>query len=103
MPATTRECRGSSGRRTGKCERQFQVGNTGVELIEGGQAGDDHAWWIVARPDTEEAVGLDVPARVDETGGGYNWTKVPDAKINPEDVAIWLIPYEDIREAVQDC
>lgn len=75
----------------------------GVELIEGGQEGDDHAWWIVARPDTEEAVGLDVPARVYETGGGYSWTKVPNAKINPEDVAVWPIPYEDIREAVQDC
>ena len=56
----------------------------GVETQEGGQPGDDHAYFVVY--DEDEAFAVDVPPSVYETGGGYSWKKIPNAKIEPGDV-----------------
>jgi hypothetical protein len=61
-----------------------------AEIEDGGQDGDDHAWTLVTFPDGA-VVQVDVPARVYETGGGYVWTKRPNAKVRPEDVSIALL------------
>jgi hypothetical protein len=73
----------------------------GAEISEGGHDGDDHAWLIVA--DAGEAAGVDIPPGVYETGGGYNWRKIKDAVIRPEDVAIWKLDRRDVVAAARTC
>lgn len=65
-----------------------------VSLIDGGQDGDDHAW-IIAYTESE-AMGIDIPSSVYETGGGYSWTKIPDVTIQPDDVVFFPIKRSDI-------
>ena len=63
--------------------------NLDLEILDGGQPGDDHAWLVVHNSETGEAFGVDIPAGVYERGGGYAWTKLEDVKIEPSDVDIW--------------
>ena len=63
-----------------------------AELEVGGHDGDDHVYTIVHFRDGAR-VGVDVPAHVYETGGGYRWTKKPGARVTPADVDIgWIDP-----------
>jgi hypothetical protein len=85
----------------GPCDRVSEamsgvIGNAldGVEILDGGQDGDDHAWLIVVSD--SEAAGVDIPPGVYETGGGYNWKKIPDAQIDAGDVIVWKIDRRDI-------
>lgn len=59
----------------------------GVNPVEGGHDGDDHAWVIAT--DGVNAYGVDVPPDVYETGGGYCWKKIPNVTIVVNDVHIW--------------
>ena len=56
---------------------------------EGGHDGDDHAWLVVTV--NNERFGVDIPADLYETGGGYNWKKLPDVKFCPEDVDVFQL------------
>lgn len=58
----------------------------GVEVADGGQDGDDHAFPVVY--DDDEAYAVDIPPRVYETGGGYSWKKIEGALVREEDVSI---------------
>lgn len=85
----------------GPCDRVSEamsgvIGNAldGIEILDGGQDGDDHAWLIVVSD--SEAAGVDIPPNVYETGGGYNWKKIPDAQVDSSDVAIWKIDRRDV-------
>lgn len=55
-----------------------------INITEGGQPGDDHAYFIAY--DEDEAFAVDIPPSVYETGGGYSWKKIPDAVIEASDV-----------------
>lgn len=57
-----------------------------VEVTEGGQDGDDHAYLIVYNQ--SEAYEVDIPPGVYETGGGYNWRKVEGVVLGPQHVMI---------------
>lgn len=61
-----------------------------VQIMEGGQDGDDHAF-VIAYNDTE-AYTVDIPPDVYETGGGYCWQKIPDVQFQPDDVSIDELP-----------
>lgn len=65
-----------------------------VDVIEGGQPGDDHAYNIYRIGG--EHFGVDIHPNVYETGGGYNWKKIPDVQFQPEDVDVW--EHEPIEE-----
>lgn len=83
----------------GPCDRIAEaMGNVlagvGINTTDGGQPGDDHAWLIAYT--AEEAVGVDIPWRRYETGGGYRWTKIPGVVLHPDDVVIWPIPRADL-------
>ena len=58
-----------------------------TEVTYGGQDGDDHAWTVAY--DQEKAYGVDIPHHYYETGGGYNWTKIPNVRFAPNHVEIW--------------
>lgn len=66
----------------------------GIEIIDGGHEGDDHAWLIVTNND--EAVGVDIPSSTYETGSGYSWSKIEGAKVDAHDVVIWKINRRDV-------
>ncbi len=63
--------------------------------MDGGQDGDDHAWLVVY--DAFEAVELDLPPGVYETGGGYTWRKRPGVHVRPADIAIVKLRRSDIN------
>jgi hypothetical protein len=67
-----------------------------VDIIEGGQDGDDHAWLIVY--DDISAYGVDIPPGVYESGGGYSWRKIKDVQITPDDVVIFEINRDWIED-----
>lgn len=66
----------------------------GVELVDGGHDGDDHAWNVVY--DDSEAYSVDIPPHVYETGGGYSWQKVDGATVSPDDVVIEPVRRSDV-------
>ncbi len=65
-----------------------------VEIVDGGHDGDDHAWNIVY--DDHDAYGVDIHPSVYEQGGGYNWKKIPEVTIRPDDVDIFPLRREDV-------
>lgn len=71
-----------------------------VEILDGGQEGDDHAWLIVH--DGMTACGVDIPHYYYERGGGYNWQPLNDVQLDETCLAIWTIPITDILEDDND-
>ena len=67
-----------------------------ISVSDGGQDGDDHAFIIVY--DEKDAFSVDIPPGIYETGGGYSWKKIKDAKISPDDIVIWRVD----RDLVSD-
>jgi hypothetical protein len=65
-----------------------------IELMDGGQDGDDHAFVIVY--DEKDAYAVDVPPGVYETGGGYSWKKIEGAVVGPDDVVITEVRRSDV-------
>ena len=57
-----------------------------VELTDGGQEGDDHAYIIAYN--AQEAYAVDIPHQLYERGGGYVWTKVEGVQFVPQHVEI---------------
>lgn len=51
--------------------------------------GEQHVFVIVQTPDGVYEV--DIPPHIYESGGGYNWQKLPDVKFEPADIIISLI------------
>lgn len=62
----------------------------GVELFDGGQDGDDHAWTVAQLG--SEAFGVDIPPSAYESGGGYSWKKKPGVTFGPQSIAIFKVP-----------
>lgn len=65
-----------------------------VEIFDGGQEGDDHAWTIVQRGG--EAYGVDIPPAVYESGGGYNWKKREGVVFDPSHVVVFPVPLQGV-------
>jgi hypothetical protein len=57
-----------------------------VDGTFGSFGGEDHEWIVVS--DGNEAFIIDISPYVYETGSGYSWRKIENAKINPNDVLI---------------
>lgn len=71
-----------------------------VTITDGGQDGDDHAY-IVVLTDTE-AVAVDIPPGVYETGGGYSWTKREGVQFDAGDVALDSLRRRDFDDRDMD-
>jgi hypothetical protein len=65
-----------------------------IELMDGGQDGDDHANLIVYN--NQEAYLVDISPSVYETGGGMSWQKIDGVQIRPDDVEIYPLNLQDI-------
>lgn len=50
------------------------------------QMGEQHVWTGVRHGD--EAYHVDIPPGTYETGGGYNWKKIPGVTFTPDDIVI---------------
>jgi len=70
----------------------------GVEVLDGGHDGDDHAWLLVVDHNEEVAYGVDISQDHYETGGGYSWTKKPGVRFSVDMVDIWEADYELMRD-----
>lgn len=69
-----------------------------VDITDGGQEGDDHAY-LIAYNDTE-AFAVDIPPNVYETGGGYSWQKVQGVRFQPNHVLIEPVDRQWIDDSV---
>lgn len=65
-----------------------------VEIMDA-QVGEQHVW-AVALSETE-AWHVDIHPGVYETGGGYNWQKIPDVVFEPSDIIIFRGEREDFK------
>lgn len=65
----------------------------GIDTMDGGWPGDNHAWLIAYDKVRKEAVAVDVPADVYETGGGFCWRPIPGTRIGPRDIYIAAIEW----------
>lgn len=66
----------------------------GVDLSDGGQDGDDHAFVIVYGD--KDAYAVDIPPGIYETGGGYSWRKIEGAVVRPSDVSVYEVRRSDV-------
>lgn len=73
---------------------QGALARAGVDTVEGGHDGDDHAFLIAYSE--SEAYGVDVPPDVYEIGGGYVWRKRPGVTVSEDDVEIWEVRRSDL-------
>lgn len=69
-------------------------GIEGVEVVDGGHDGDDHAWTIVY--DDSDAFAVNIPPGVYEEGGGYSWRKKDGVTVSPDDVVISPVRRRDV-------
>jgi hypothetical protein len=60
-----------------------------VDIFEGGQQGDDHAWSIVRLGN--QSFGVDLSAWKYESGSGYSWKKRTGVTITPDMIDIFKI------------
>ena len=67
-----------------------------VEITDGGQDGDDHAYLLCSR--AGENVVVDIPPYLYETGGGYSWRKLEGVKLEAQDVVVESI---DLGQGVE--
>lgn len=58
-----------------------------LDVADGGMDGDDHAFPVFYN-DTE-AVAIDIPPHVYETGGGYSWKKREGVTVHPDDIVMY--------------
>lgn len=58
-------------------------------------AGSPHVNILVFNKDNTEGYVVDIVPFTYETGGGYQWNKIPDVEINPSDVSVYPIDPKD--------
>jgi len=64
--------------------------------------GEQHVWAVVKT--AEGVFEVDIPFCVYETGGGYNWDKIPDVTFKPGDIHIGKISSnpDDFEQYLED-
>lgn len=69
------------------------LSDNGINSTDYGHDGDNHA--SVVAYDDSEAFLIDIPYHTYESGGGYNWHKLPNITITPDDVVIVSVDRPD--------
>lgn len=72
----------------------------GVDITEGGQDGDDHAFAVVLS--ASEAVAIDIPPSRYESGGGYSWRKKSGVVFRPTDIVLEPLSRSDFDDVESD-
>lgn len=61
--------------------------NAGIDATTvSAQVGEQHVWVVADLP--EGVYSIDIPPGVYETGGGYNWRKIPGVRFGPSDIVV---------------
>jgi hypothetical protein len=60
------------------------------------EIGDQHVATIAM--DDKEAYTVDISPGYYETGGGYNWQKIPDVQFSPDMISIEAMNYSDAQD-----
>jgi hypothetical protein len=81
-------------------EIAVHLSQLGIDTIDGGQDGDDHAF-LIAYNDTE-AYEVDIPPGVYEYGSGYSWTKKRDVTITADDVYIGKVDQDILDQILKE-
>lgn len=76
-----------------KHNQDYEVGTVSATC------GEQHVWTMIAVGN--EGFEIDVDYRTYETGGGYNWQKIPDVVFDPEDITITPVNHQDVRNALE--
>ncbi len=71
-------------------EISSELASRGYDVVEGGQAGDDHAF-VIAHNGNHAFV-VDIPPNVYESGGGYSWKKKEGVKFADDHVEVDEFP-----------
>lgn len=71
-----------------------------VEMSDGGQPGDDHAWAVASRG--MESYGIDIPCGIYERGSGYRWKKIPGVVFVADHIEIFEVPMEGPEMGVSE-
>ena len=81
-----------------------EIGNVlagaGINQVDGGQDGDDHAFLIAY--DDSSAYVVDIHPSVYERGSGYSWTKIPGVTFDGGDITIHKITEAERRSIVEE-
>jgi hypothetical protein len=64
----------------------------------GAPDGEDHEWVVTWDDDERKAFVIDIPARVYEEGSGYSWKKKHGVVLEPSDIVVDEVRYEDIAD-----
>lgn len=64
--------------------------------------GDVHVWTIAYDEETEDALIVDIPPRVYETGGGYTWEKIPGVVFDTNDMYFDHTDWENVQYELDD-
>lgn len=76
------------------------LASAGINTVDGGEDGDDHAYLIAY--DNERAYAVDIPPSVYERGSGYSWKKIKGVTITKDDVVVDEMSREDLHDAVEE-
>jgi hypothetical protein len=78
------------------------IGQAGIDCYtQHAEIGEQHVWAVAYDEATQEAYLVDIPFCVYESGGGYNWTKLPDVVFEPSDIVIESLDFEDAMAGLE--
>lgn len=66
-------------------------------LTQSLEQGEVHVWTIAYDEETEDAIIIDIPPRVYETGGGYTWEKIPNVTFDEDDMYFDHTDWENVQ------
>jgi hypothetical protein len=65
------------------------------------EMGEQHVWAIAYDEEVNEAFEIDISPYTYETGGGYNWKKIPDVEFELDDIQINYVLWDDFKDNLE--
>jgi len=79
------------------------MNSNGIDcLTQDAMIGDQHVWAVAYNEDYQEAFMIDIHPNVYESGGGYNWKKLPNVIFSENDVIIENVNWGDFESSLED-
>lgn len=68
--------------------------------VDSGGIGEQHVWVIAFDEKEKVAYNVDIPPEIYESGGGYNWKKIPNVKFNKHDIFISEVDFDIVETEI---